>query len=87
VAQASHKEYSAVGQSLIPSVIHIAAVKHQDGAWSKLKFPCYFHFASFACGDHRIARRPRARVLLGYAGTQNPSKRPDLQQSAGTNAG
>jgi hypothetical protein len=38
-------------------VIHIAAVKHQYGAWSKLKFPRYFHLGSFSFGDNRIARQ------------------------------
>ncbi len=57
VAQACHKEHPAAGQSLISSVIHIAAAKHQDGAWGKLKFTRYFYLRSFSFGDDRTARQ------------------------------
>ena len=43
--------------SLIPLVVHLAAVKDQDRAWSKLKFTRYFHLRGFSFGDDRIARQ------------------------------
>src|ERR1700732_1373867 len=56
MAQTGHKKHPAIGQSLIPLVVHIAAVKDQDGAWSKLKFACHFHLRGFPFGEDRIAR-------------------------------
>ncbi len=39
VAQAGHKEYPAIGEPLIPLIVHIPAVKHQDRAGRKLPLP------------------------------------------------
>src|ERR1700741_957870 len=57
VAQASHKEHTAIGEPLIPLVVHIAAVKDQDGAGGKLPITRYFHFGSFSFREDRITRQ------------------------------
>ena len=71
VAQARHKEHTLIGEPLIPLVVHITAVKDQDGAGSKLPFTRYFDLRGFSFGDHRIARQMaimiQNQVQLGRA--------------------
>ena len=44
VAHAGDEEYALLGQSLIPLVIHVAAVENHDRAWRKAAVPGDFYF-------------------------------------------